>query len=125
MTKQISQIKAVLVGDSFIGKRTLIGCCSDKGEPIQWIYENTAQIICQVYTNVSILPPWESKVQNKSKPATESIKVQLSLWPLLPIIDDDMPRVRDRILQDAHVIGLCYKITEKESLEHAVHKVCL
>jgi hypothetical protein len=55
----------------------------------------------------------------------EPIKVEIALCILLPYYDDEAPRLGNLILGNVKVAAICYNINDRESLENAIHKVCV
>lgn len=131
MDRQPIYVKALLVGDAKVGKAPLARCAAEGSEPTMWDQYCRSLDIAEI--SVPKRSPWalmdESKRKGKAKrtrkPALEDEMqyIQMPIWILHPVFDDIIPRMRSVTFQGVTVVGICYKVTDRNSLENAIHKV--
>lgn len=124
----VRRLKAVLVGDVHVGKRVLARRCGGGEGPVPGEFYSPLDSRLVIDTRISSISPWAttaSTIVNLLKKMVgkeELLDVKLSLSVLYSSCDE--PGLMNLVLVDAHVIGICYNIAGKDSLELAVHKVC-
>ncbi|KIM29988.1 hypothetical protein M408DRAFT_328423 [Serendipita vermifera MAFF 305830] len=145
--KQLSngrtRVKAVLVGDSGVGKKGLMQRVCMGYSPSGYMTRMYGQDVVDLTIPVH-RPPHNLNITHRVR-STESLKtddrpgtngkgetpsgsvdgssttidIEMAIW-ILPV--DDFPRLIDMTCNAASVVGLCYKVTDEVSLEHAIHK---
>jgi hypothetical protein len=120
MHVKTERVKGLLIGDNFVGKRALARRCAGGSAPSpedrSWLPEETH--VVDVYI-------MKSHLKGSSFKEDIPIKVEIALWILRPFYDDEAPRLRDLILENAKVVAICYSVNDRESLENAINKVCI
>jgi hypothetical protein len=126
-------VKALLVGDAEVGKGPLARCAAGGSGQTDWDGYPTYQGLDIAEVSVSKRSPWalmdERRGKGKGKRTRklalqdEMQRIQMPIWILHPVFDEMMPRMRSVTFQGVEVVGICYKVTDRDSLENAIHKV--
>lgn len=140
-----SCISVLLLGDANVGKRSLVKCASGL-EPIQCQLHNNVRTYAGIVSDISLLeyPPSctpnytlymhkDRRPSSKNrralsaerKPHPEAMEVKLLLLTNEPEHYDESSEFREKFLSPNRVIGICYNICDRTTLESAVYKVSL
>lgn len=129
MSRKSERVKGLFMGDNFVGKRALARRCAGGSPPSPqdryWIVEDTPVVDVFIRKNYSKSKINKEHSRTREEDQEEPIKVEIALWMLRPYYDDEAPRLRDLILENVEVAAICYSINDRESLENAIHKVCV
>lgn len=126
MSQKARRIKCLLVGDKNIGKSVLARRCGRETEPGIWdsVGKSDVQRTDEVVPKVSPFALHSSPSVKRNE--NSLVTVEMLVHTLHPNLEEDMLGLAEVAYHYTDVVGLCYKVTEKETLENAVYKVgCL
>lgn len=138
-----SKLQIALVGDSGIGKKSLLERIGQIGR--RDTYDSApwgTYYIGRIHLSIPIHRPLShtadlssgttasaaraaSNVPRNGKDREDPVKnvdIDLITWIIHPSVYEDSPVMAYSMLSKVGVIGLCYKVSCKESLENAIHK---
>lgn len=133
-----ASIGAILVGDARVGKRTLTRRAGGGPGPREWCgygigYAPENEQVTLRYISVNSHPPdmhpndtlpGGQKLVKKDCPG-ESKNVQLTITAVLSDFLEHKTDIRGPLFLYMSVIAVCYRIDDRNSLENAIHKVCI
>lgn len=140
MATRPTSVKAILVGDSRVGKRSLARRAGGLGPPEFGIYIPLCDDMSVYTAVVTYTPPFDTQEGAVSKKrGTSSSGEDISEDPvkvLVPICvfhhsyeymqaPHDPIALDSSMFQDTRVIGVCYTVSSRDSLESAVHKASI
>lgn len=115
-----SSIPVLLLGDANVGKRSFARCASGS-ELIHFQLHSVVRTYAAVVDDISISehPPGHT---------TDTEKKQQSETKLFLLINepqhyDESSEFREKFLSPNRVIGICYNVCDRSTLESAIHKV--
>lgn len=147
--KQLSdkrpRVTAVVIGDSYIGKRSSLPrpfmTTSPTGAYKGYTYDQDIVKLTipghhppKIFDNTTYRIETNESLQNQKNLGTTgpgemhsvvdgstTIDVEMAIWTLSPEMYE-VPKVIAYFCATATVVGLCYKVTDDASFDHAIHK---